>query len=89
MTKSGEIAAKGAIQANTAISDLLSVFRELLVLGKRDKYIDGIYVARVAAAESSATQHYLSGMPRYIIEAALLVGIALLVSAQALSGDIV
>jgi ABC-type multidrug transport system fused ATPase/permease subunit len=89
MTKSGEIAAKGAIQANTAISDLLSVFRELLVLGKRDKYIDGIYAARVAAAESSATQHYLSGMPRYIIEAALLVGVALFVSAQALAGDLV
>jgi len=89
MTKAGKIAAHGAVQANTAISDLLSVFRELLVLGKREKYIDGIYKARVATADSAATQHYLSGMPRYIIEAALLVGIALFVSAQALSGDIV
>ena len=89
MTKAGKIAAKGAVQANTAISDLLSVFRELLVLGKRNKYIDGIYKARVAAADSAATQHYLSGMPRYIIEAALLVGVALFVSAQALAGDIV
>jgi ABC-type multidrug transport system fused ATPase/permease subunit len=89
MTKAGKIAAQGAVQANTAISDLLSVFRELLVLGKREKYIDGIYKARVATADSAATQHYLSGMPRYIIEAALLVGIALFVSAQALSGDIV
>ena len=89
MTKAGRIAAEGAVQANTAISDLLSVFRELLVLGKRDKYIDGIYKARVAAADSAATQHYLSGMPRYIIEAALLVGVALFVLAQALAGDIV
>jgi ATP-binding cassette subfamily C protein len=59
------------------------------VLGKREKYIDGIYKARVAAAESAATQYYLSGMPRYIIEAALLVGVALFVLAQALAGDIV
>jgi ATP-binding cassette subfamily C protein len=59
------------------------------VLGKREKYIDGIYKARVSTANSAATQHYLSGMPRYIIEASLLVGIALFVSAQALSGDIV
>jgi ATP-binding cassette subfamily C protein len=65
------------------------VFRELLVLGKREKYISGIYKARVAAAESAATQYYLSGMPRYIIEAALLVGIALFVLAQALAGDVV
>ena len=89
MTKAGRIAAEGAVQANTAISDLLSVFRELLVLGKRERYIDGIYKARVSAADSSATQYYLSGMPRYIIEAALLVGVALFVLAQSLAGDIV
>jgi ATP-binding cassette subfamily C protein len=89
MTKAGQIAAEGAVAANTAISDLLSVFRELLVLGKREKYIDGIYRARAAAAESAANRYYLSGMPRYIIEAALLVGVALFVLTQALTGDIV
>jgi len=89
MAQAGKIAAEGAIQANTAISDLLSVFRELLVLGKRDHYIEGIYTARIAAADSSAKQYYLSGMPRYIIEAALLVGVALFVFAQALTGDVV
>jgi ATP-binding cassette, subfamily B, bacterial PglK len=89
MTKAGQIAAEGAVAANTAISDLLSVFRELLVLGKREKYIEGIYRARAAAADSAANQYYLSGMPRYIIEAALLVGVALFVLSQALAGDIV
>ena len=89
MTKAGQLAAEGSVEANTAISDLLSVFRELLVLGKRDKYIDRIYRARAAAADSAANQHYLSGMPRYIIEAALLVGVALFVLVQALTGDIV
>jgi ABC-type multidrug transport system fused ATPase/permease subunit len=89
MAKSGQIAAEGAVAANTAISDLLSVFRELFVLGKRDKYFDEIYKARVATADSAATQHYLSGMPRYIIEGALLVGVGLFVLSQALAGDIV
>ena len=89
MAKAGQISAEGTVVANTAISDLLSVFRELLVLGKRGKYIDGIYKARADAANSAANQYYLSGMPRYIIEAALLVGVALFVLAQALAGDIV
>ena len=89
MTRAGHVAAEAAVRANTAISDMLSVFRELLVLGKREKYIEGIYKARVSAADSAATQYYLSGMPRYIIEAALLVGVALFVLSQALSGDIV
>jgi ATP-binding cassette subfamily C protein len=89
MTKAGHVAAEGAVAANTAISDLLSVYRELLVLGKRHKYINEIYRARAAAADSAANQYYLSGMPRYIIEAALLVGVALFVLAQALAGDVV
>jgi ATP-binding cassette subfamily C protein len=89
MTRAAKVAAEGDVSANAAISDLISVFRELLVLGKRDKYIEGIYRARIAAADSAATQYYLTGMPRYIIEAALLVGVALFVLAQALTGDIV
>jgi ATP-binding cassette subfamily C protein len=86
MTKAGQVATEGAVAANTAISDLLSVFKELLVLGKRDKYIDAIYRARADAADSAANQYYLSGMPRYIIEAALLVGVTLFVLDQALAG---
>ena len=89
MSRAGQISAEGTVKANSAISDLLSVFRELFVLGKRERYVQAIYEARVAAANSAATQHYLSGMPRYIIEAALLVGVALFVLAQAASGDIV
>ena len=85
----GRIATRESIHANSLISDLISVFRELLVLGKRDKYIDDIYKARLAAADSAATQYYLSGMPRYIIEAALLVGVAIFVLSQALTGDII
>jgi ATP-binding cassette subfamily C protein len=89
MTRASETQAKSTVLANSAISDLLSVFRELLVLGKRQKYIDNIYRARLAAADSSASTYYLSGMPRYIIEAALLVGVALFIFVQVLSGDLV
>jgi ATP-binding cassette subfamily C protein len=89
MTRAGQVMAEGTLRANAAISDLLAVFRELSVLGKREKYINEIYKARVSAADSAATQSYLSGMPRYIIEAALLVGITLFVLSQALAGDIV
>jgi len=89
MSAAGKITTESAVEANSAISDLLSVFRELLVIGKRDKYIQAIYDARLATANSSATQYYLAGMPRYIIEAALLVGLGLFGLSQALSGDLV
>lgn len=89
MSKAAKVGAESTVQANAAISDLIAVFRELLVLGKRTKYINGIYNARISAADSSAKQFFLSGMPRYIIEASLLVGVALFVLAQSLTGDIV
>ena len=78
-----------SVQANTAVSDLLSVFRELLVSKRTENYIEGIFRARTSAAASSAQMYYLSGMPRYIVEAALLVGIALFMFSQSLTGDLV
>ena len=88
MTKAGQISADSAVAANTAISNLLAVYRELFVLGKRGKFIDDIYEARIKASDSQATTFYLVGMPRYVIETALLIGIGLFVVWQGLSGDI-
>jgi ABC-type bacteriocin/lantibiotic exporter with double-glycine peptidase domain len=89
MAKAGAKAAESTIDANAAVGDLIAVFRELSVLGLRKMYIDRIYRSRVSAADSAATQTYLNGMPRYIVEAALLVGVAAFILAQALTGDIV
>jgi ATP-binding cassette, subfamily B, bacterial PglK len=89
MARAGAKAADATIDANGAVGDLIAVFRELSVLGLKHKYIDRIYQSRVSAADSAATQTYLSGMPRYIVEAALLVGVAAFILVQALSGDIV
>jgi ATP-binding cassette subfamily C protein len=72
-----------------AISDLFAVFRELFVLGRRGAYVARIYRARIDAADSAAKVHYLMSMPRYVIEAALIVGVALFVIGQALSGDVI
>ncbi len=89
MARAGKEATEGTMAANGAVNDLISVFRELLVLGLRYKYFDKIYQSRIVAANSAATQTYLSAMPRYIVEAALLIGVAGFILAQALSGDLV
>jgi ABC-type multidrug transport system fused ATPase/permease subunit len=89
MARAGALSAEATIEANNAVGDLIAVFRELSVLGLKHKFVNRIYLSRVAAAESAATQTYLNGMPRYIIEAGLLVGVALFILAQALTGDVV
>ena len=89
LSEAGKLNIQGSVEANTAISNLIAVFRELLVLGRRQKYITDLYRARITAADSAATSYYLTGMPRYIIESALLVGISIFIFAQASTGDFV
>lgn len=88
MNRAEEIKYQSSVKSTTGISDLLAVFRELLVLDKRESYINKIFEARALNAKSGATTFFLGGMPRYIIEAALLIGITLFILSQALSGDI-
>ena len=75
------------IQANMAIGDLTRVFRELSVSRQKENYIDRIYSGRSQAAKSLATQTFLSGMPRYIVEAALVIGVAAFVAVQLAVSD--
>ena len=89
MRRAGEKTAASSVAANAALSDLTSVFRELSVLGKRKKYIDKIYAARLDAADSGAAQYYLSGIPRYVVEAGLLIGVALFLVVQYLTVDVI
>jgi len=89
MNRSGEKLKNGAINANAALTDLINVFRELSVLRARAAYINRIYTHRMQASKNGANQYFLSGMPRYVIESALLVGLGLFVVSQALAGDLV
>lgn len=88
MSRAQVINYQSSIKVASSVNDLISVFRELSVLGKREKYIDKIHKAKKDFATSNAKTFYLGGMPRYIIEAALLVGLALFFLSQLLSGDI-
>lgn len=89
MSKAGEITARSTISANSTISDIIAVYRELTVLGKMDSYIDRLYRARTDASTSTAQLYYLSGMPRYVIEAALLIGASAFILVEIVSGDLV
>lgn len=81
--------AEGTIRANLALADLGEVTREATVLSREHFFIERIYRARLEAAGSNASQFVLAGMPRYIVETALIIAIAVFVVVQALSGDLV
>lgn len=89
MEKAAALAAKGAVDANTAIGDLSEVLREATTFGKRDFFLSRIYEARTRTASSTASQLFMGGMPRYIVETSLIAAIATFALWQLVSGDMV
>ena len=89
MEQTGVRLANSTVDANAGLSDLGEVQREAEILGRQDFFFDKIYFARKSASGSSATQFVLTGMPRYIVETALIIAIAVFIIVQAYSGDIV
>jgi ATP-binding cassette subfamily C protein len=77
------------LESNLAIGDLTRVFRELHVSGLRYEYMNKIYLGRSGAAKAFAGQTFLGSMPRYIVEAALLIGVAGFVGVQLAISDFV
>ena len=80
---------EGVIQGNSAIGDLSEVLGEATILGKREFFFERIYQARIKAASSFASQFVLSGLPRYVVETALIIAVAVFVLVQSSSGDLV
>jgi ABC-type multidrug transport system fused ATPase/permease subunit len=88
MQKSAATTAKGVLAANSALGDLSEVIREATTLARGSYFLDKILVARLGAATSSARQFVLGGMPRYIIETALIGAVAIFVLFQSSQGDL-
>jgi ABC-type multidrug transport system fused ATPase/permease subunit len=80
---------RGSISGDQAIGDLSEVLREATVYGSKEFFFQKIFDARSRTASNLASQHTLSAMPRYIVETALIIAVALFVLVQASSGDLV
>jgi ATP-binding cassette subfamily C protein len=78
-----------SIKLTTSINNLLSVFRELSVAKKKGIFLRDISESKSLATNSSAKVSFLATLPRYIVEAALVFGVALFFVGQLYSGDFV
>lgn len=84
----GRGVAEGNVESVTSLENLLSAYREAKVLGKVDFFINQFSVARKKTAVSNATMIFLSGMPRYVVETALIFGVVIFVGFQFFSGQL-
>jgi ABC-type multidrug transport system fused ATPase/permease subunit len=88
LKKAGRETVEGTVLATGTISDTLDTFREISVLAKQEHFIDRIYAARRRVSKSGATSAFLAGMPRYVVETALMLGVVIFVGQQFLTGQL-
>jgi ABC-type multidrug transport system fused ATPase/permease subunit len=88
MHKTGTKITKSVVETNVGVSDLADIVREASILGIGSYFYDRIYNSRMSASGNYATQFVLAGMPRYIVETALLAAIALFILSQTLTGNL-
>ncbi len=84
--KAGKKYANSAIEASATVEDSLVTFREIFTQGKQDDFKIKFEEARSELAKSVASINFLTGLPRYIVESALMVG-AIGLAAYALSSS--
>ena len=88
LKRAGEDAAEGTKLTLGALGDTLDTYSELTVLGRSELYLERIRQSRTRAARSGATLAFLGGMPRYVVETALILGVVVFVGQQLLTGQL-
>ena len=88
LKKAGLDSVAGIIGTTGAVSDTLDTFREIAVLNKQSVFVERITDARSSLSRSDAVITFLSGMPRYVVETALILGVVILVAQQFFSNEL-
>lgn len=79
--------AENSILSTQSLLDLSEVVRETSILNKQEFFTEKLFQSRLASSGASANQMILTGLPRHIVETALLIGISVFVLSQTMAGD--
>ena len=75
--------------ATREINNLYAVFREAHVAHATSSFVSRLGSEKETSARSAAARIYLRGIPRYVIESSLLLGLIILTGYQTLGGNII
>lgn len=88
LKQAGEDLAEGNIRSMVVLDDTIGAFREIKVLNKQSHFIALFKESRTRMARSGATTTFLNGMPRYVVETALMLGVVIFVGFQFVTGQL-
>lgn len=83
----GERLEKNSAEAGNSILDFLGTFKEISVLHKKEFFYENFRVYRAGQASDQATHKFLLSLPRYFVEAALIIGVVFLLGWQLTNSD--
>ncbi len=84
----GEDAQYAEVRSTESVQEALRTYREVLVAHRRAVYVERFQILRWQAARVQSDLAFLSLIPKYVFEAALVVGAGLLAASQLLTKDI-
>lgn len=84
----GGSAQHAEVRSVESVQEALRTYREVLVTHRRASYVERIQILRWQAARVQADIAFMSLIPKYVFEAALVVGAGLLAASQLLTKDI-
>ncbi len=84
----GSRAARIGVSSTVAIQEGIASFRELATAGRRGVYRDRVRAGLWDGAVARADGLFIQQVPKYVLEAALVIGALLLASTQLLSGSV-
>jgi len=87
MSSLGKVQGQSAIACRALIQEALGTYREIWVLDRREHYADRVAVMREINSSAYAGTMFIGLVPKYLLEAALVVGALALVGSQVVWSD--
>ena len=88
LRRAGQNAASGSMDSTSAVEDFVEAFREIVIFGKQPFFLNKYELARYRMARGNASINFFAGMPRYVVETALMLGVVIFVGVQFVTGQL-
>ena len=88
LKKAGNDSQIGHIESMARIHDMVDAYKEIATFRKNEFFINKFEKSRWDIARTYGTINFLAGMPRYVVETALMLGVVAFVGWQFLTGQL-
>jgi ABC-type multidrug transport system fused ATPase/permease subunit len=86
--RAGTIVAEATLSATDTLDESIGAFREIFTMSRQGFFVQRFGRARERLANANAEGQYLMSLPRYIVEALLMLGAVALIASQLISNNL-